>query len=162
MSDNASSPASSGVGDFDFLNGRWSVRSRRLKDVLVGSDEWLEFEGSVVNHSFFDGAGNWDEISFPSQGFKGTSFRLLNRETGEWSIYWANSLTGRIFTPTIGRFVDGRGDFYGDDEEAGRPIRVHFTWSDITPTSAVWQQEFSADGGQTWEPNWIMEFTRTG
>jgi hypothetical protein len=53
MSDNESSPAASGVGDFDF----------------------------------FDGAGNWDEISFPSQGFKGTSFRLLNRETGEWSIY---------------------------------------------------------------------------
>jgi hypothetical protein len=160
MSDHPSTNATGGVGDFDFLVGRWSVRSRRLRQPLAGRDEWLEFDGTAENRSFFDGAGNWDEISFPSQGFKGTSFRLLNRETGEWFIYWANSLSGRIFTPTIGRFEDGRGDFYGDDEEAGRPIRVHFTWSDITPTSARWQQEFSADGGRTWERNWIMEFTR--
>ncbi|HEY2887909.1 MAG TPA: hypothetical protein VGJ17_04790 [Candidatus Limnocylindrales bacterium] len=153
-----------GVGDFDFLNGRWTVRSRRLKDRLVGSDAWDAFEGEAWNHSFFDGAGNWDEISFPSQGFKGQSLRLLNRATGEWSIYWANSLTGTIFTPTIGRFegegAARRGDFYGDDEEGGRPIRVHFSWSDITPTSAVWAQEFSADGGATWERNWVMEFSR--
>lgn len=153
-----------GVGDFDFLNGRWSVKSRRLKDRLVGGDEWIEFEGEAWNHSFFDGGGNWDEISFPSQGFRGTSFRLLNRATGEWFIYWSNSLTGTIFTPTIGQFAgEGptrRGDFYGDDEEGGRPIRVHFTWSDITSTSAVWAQEFSADGGRTWERNWVMEFSR--
>lgn len=155
-----------GVGDFDFLNERWSVRSRRLAERLVGSKAWVEVEGEAWNHSFFDGAGNWDEISFPSQGFKGTSFRLLNRATGEWLIYWANNLTGAIFAPTIGRF-DGaggnrRGDFYGDDEDGGRPIRVHFTWSDITPTSAVWAQEFSADGGATWERNWVMEFSRIG
>jgi hypothetical protein len=161
MSDHQSTDdASCGVGDWDFLVGRWSVHSRRLKQPLVGSDEWLEFEGEAENHSFFDGAGNWDEISFPSQGFKGTSFRLLDRSSGEWSIYWANNLTGRIFTPTIGRFANGRGDFYGDDEEGGRPIRVHFSWSDITPTSAVWAQEFSADGGETWERNWVMTFTR--
>jgi len=150
----------SGVGDFDFLNGRWTVRSRRLRDRLVGSDDWDEFEGEAWNHSFFDGAGNWDEISFPSEGFKGTSFRLLDRETGEWSIYWANSTTGRIFTPTIGRFEKGVGDFYGDDEEGGRPVKVHFSWSDITETSALWQQSFSVDGGETWERNWVMAFTR--
>lgn len=153
-----------GVGDFDFLNGEWRVRSRRLRERLVGSDAWIEFEGSMVNHSFFEGAGNWDEVSFPSEGFNGQSLRLLNRATGEWFIYWANSLTGTIFTPTIGRFAgegpDRVGDFYGDDEEGGVPVRVHFTWSDITPTSAVWAQSFSTDGGVTWERNWVMEFSR--
>jgi hypothetical protein len=29
-----------------------------------------------------------------------------------------------------------------------------------TPDSCRWEQAYSADGGKTWETNWIMEFTR--
>jgi hypothetical protein len=149
-----------GVGDFDFLVGRWTVASRRLRHLFVGSDDWYDFQGTSECRSFFDGAGNFDEVAFPSEGFRGISLRLFDPATGDWSIYWANSITGRLFPPTIGRFAGGRGDFFGDDEEAGRPIRVHFTWSEITPTSARWEQEFSPDGGTTWESNWVMEFQR--
>jgi len=42
----------------------------------------------------------------------------------------------------------------------GRSIYVRFVWSGITATSCRWEQAFSADGGKTWETNWIMEFTR--
>jgi hypothetical protein len=38
---------------------------------------------------------------------------------------------------------------------------VHFIWSDITSISARWEQEFSVDGGQSWESNWVMECRRT-
>jgi hypothetical protein len=65
-----------------------------------------------------------------------------------------------LFPPVVGTFGDGRGDFYGDDTHDGKPIKARYIWSDITPASARWEQEFSADGGQTWESNWIMEFTR--
>lgn len=60
------------------------------------------------------------------------------------------------------RFRRGAGDFYGDDSYEGRPIRVHFTWHRLGPDAARWEQEFSADGGVTWELNWVMDFTRTG
>ena len=60
----------------------------------------------------------------------------------------------------MGRFEDGRGTFHGDDELDGKPIRVVFRWTDITPTSARWEQAFSADGGKTWETNWRMTMTR--
>ena len=33
-------------------------------------------------------------------------------------------------------------------------------WSDITPTTAHWEQSFSTDGGRSWETNWVAEFTR--
>ena len=59
------------------------------------------------------------------------------------------------------RFDNGVGTFFADDNLEGRPIRVRFLWSDITPSSARWQQAFSEDGGATWETNWVMDFERT-
>ncbi len=62
--------------------------------------------------------------------------------------------------PVKGKFADGVGTFCADDTLRGKPIRVRFTWSKITPTSARWEQAFSPDGGMTWEVNWAMEFRR--
>jgi hypothetical protein len=62
--------------------------------------------------------------------------------------------------PVVGKFSDGVGIFEGDDELDGKAIRVRFTWSDISATSARWEQAMSADGGQTWESNWVMLHTR--
>jgi hypothetical protein len=62
--------------------------------------------------------------------------------------------------PVKGRFVNGVGTFYTDDTLRGKPIKVRFTWSHITPTSARWEQAFSPDGGKTWEPNWLQRLER--
>jgi hypothetical protein len=35
-------------------------------------------------------------------------------------------------------------------------------WTSAGPDAARWEQAFSADGGKTWETNWIMDFTRSG
>lgn len=147
--------------DFDFLHGDWTVVNRRLVKWLVGSDEWEEFPGAHTCHGFFDGAGSFEEITFPSKGFSGSAYRVFNPDTKEWAIYWADSRTGTLQPPVFGSFHNGIGTFYGDDESAGTPVRVRYIWSKITPTSAQWEQAFSVDGEQTWETNWIMEFTRS-
>lgn len=59
-----------------------------------------------------------------------------------------------------GGFADGIGSFFADETFNGKPIRVRFLWSDITADSARWEQSFSSDGGETWEVNWVMNFTR--
>jgi hypothetical protein len=59
-----------------------------------------------------------------------------------------------------GRFVDGPGAFFGGDILNGQPIKVRFDWTPGEAT-ARWEQSFSYDGGQTWEPNWVMSFTRS-
>jgi hypothetical protein len=148
------------MNDFDFLIGSWNVLNRRLRTLFAGSDDWDTSPGTSTCQPIFNGAGNIDEIIFPTFGSHGFTLRLFDVEREEWSLYWASSRTGLLYPPVVGTFAGGRGDFYGDDTHDGKPIKVHFTWSDITPAAARWEQEFSADGGQTWESNWIMRFTR--
>src|SRR5690242_2289256 len=83
---------------------------------------------------------------------------LRSRE--RWSIYWTDSGRGVFDPPVVGRFTEGVGVFEGDDRHDGVPVRVRFIWSHDTPRTARWEQAFSADGGATWETNWIMSFTR--
>jgi hypothetical protein len=108
------------------------------------------------------GAANVDEVRFLEWGFTGLSVRLYNPETAEWSIYWASSRKGELaLPPVVGRFADGVGLFYSQESYEGRDITVRYKWSDITATTARWEQAFSADGGDTWETNWTADFTRT-
>jgi len=62
--------------------------------------------------------------------------------------------------PTIGEFKNGRGEFYNQETLNGRAIFVRFIISDITSTSARFEQAFSEDGGKTWEVNWIAVDTK--
>ena len=60
----------------------------------------------------------------------------------------------------VGGFQDGVGEFYNQEELDGRAIFVRFIFSDITPTAFRLEQAFSADGGKSWEANWIATFER--
>jgi len=149
--------------DFDFLPGRWRVANRRLTDPLdPGCDAWETFESSSDAHAILGGIGNADEFHVPATGYRGASLRLYDPADDVWRIWWASTARpGRLDPPVEGRFApDGTATFEGDDELDGVAIRVRFTWSEITATSARWEQGFSFDGGATWKPNWVMEFTR--
>jgi hypothetical protein len=62
---------------------------------------------------------------------------------------------GLLTPPSVGEFKNGRGEFYGTDTLRGRTILVRFAILDVTPESARFEQSYSADGGKTWELNWI-------
>ena len=148
------------VHGFDGLFGEWSVRNLRLKTRFAGGNDWDEFPGTMNVRPILGGAGNIDEIHFPTKGYTGATLRLFNHKTQEWSIYWTTDRTGVLDPPVAGPFEAGRGEFYGDDLDDGKPVRVRFIWSNITGNAARWEQAFSRDGGKTWEINWTMEFAR--
>ena len=151
------------MNDFDFLVGTWSVANRRLTKRLVGSDDWEEFPGESTAVKVWDGAANFDQIDFPTKGWRGLTLRLYDPAREEWSLYWSNSRDGLLgLPPVVGRFAeDGTGSFYADEEQEGQQVRVRYLWSGITDTTARWEQAFSPDGERTWETNWIMDMTRT-
>jgi hypothetical protein len=152
-----------GRRDFDFYYGRWQVRNERLRERLRGSDEWETFEAMQECHPILGGLGNLDDfVTDWSDGFRGMTLRLFNPQTQQWNIYWAGNRSGVLEPPVVGRFDDGVGVFFGDDQHQGQPVRVRFLWSDITARSAHWQQAFSIDDGRSWETNWHMYMTRCG
>lgn len=154
----------SGLRDFDFLVGEWRVHSRRLKERLAGSDEWIEFDGAITSRKLMEGYANVDDTVFnmPEGVYRGVAPRAYDPRTGQWAIWWIDGRNpfGDLDPPVKGRFVKGVGTFYADDTLRGQPIKVRFTWSHITPTSARWEQAFSADGGKTWETNWTQRLER--
>lgn len=147
--------------DFDFFFGDWDVAHRRRTAFLDPASEWREFGAVSRCWSLFGGAANIDEMDCSGEGFMGLTLRLFDRETEEWSLNWSSSRSGKLFPPVVGRFgADGRGEFHGDDEYDGRPLRVRFVWSGISADTALWEQAFSVDGGRNWLTNWTMRFTR--
>lgn len=150
--------------DFDFWMGRWNVHNRRLRERLAGCNAWDEFEATSVARPLLDGLGNEDEFRTDYEGgFVGMSFRFFDPEQKQWAIYWADSRRpGLLDPPVFGSFSGDTGVFEGTDTFDGRPILVRFTWSGVTTSTPRWEQAFSDDGGQTWETNWVMEFTPAG
>jgi hypothetical protein len=52
------------------------------------------------------------------------TLRTFDVDKHRWSVYWVSSKTGRLDTPVVGGFAGDRGEFYGDDEDGGRAVRV--------------------------------------
>jgi hypothetical protein len=152
-----------GQHDFDFEIGSWKIHLKRLLHPLTGSTAWVEYDGTSVTRSVWNGRSNVEEfeVDSPTGHIEGLTLRLYDPKAHQWSLYWANSRTGTMGgPPNVGEFKDGRGEFYSQDTLDGRTILVRYIWSGITPTSAHFEQSFSDDGGKTWEVNWITDQTR--
>ena len=153
----------SGAHDFDFLHGSWRIANERLRSRLTGSDEWERFEADAVCRPILAGLGKVFEFRPTGPGwagFEGASVRIFDPVTGLWSIYWADTAGCKLLPPVIGRFAAGLGEFFGDDQHEGRPVRVRFRWSSTDTDAPRYEQAFSVDGGATWETNWVTSFCR--
>jgi len=157
--------SASAVRDFDFLHGRWRVHHRRLKDRLVDSADWQEFEGTCVNWPTLEGAGNVDDnvLELPSGTYRAMSIRAFDPASNRWAIWWLDARFphGPLDPPMVGGFSeDGVGQFLADTTHGGTPIVMRFLWTGVASGTPRWEQAFSTDGGSTWEVNWVMTFER--
>ena len=146
--------------DFDYFIGGWITKQRRLKATGVGSKDWEEFPAVECLTRYLDGLATVDELYMPTKGKAGLTIRAFDPQKNQWSIYWVSSTTGQLDPdPVVGGFQGNHGEFYAQDEVDHRAVKVRYTWDKIDHDHARWQQAFSYDN-QTWETNWIGEFTR--
>jgi hypothetical protein len=151
-----------GQHDFDFEIGTWRTHVSRLQDPLTGSSTWVEYEGTSVVRTIWNGRANLVELQVegPAGGIEGLSLRLYDPRSHQWSLNFSNRAGGTLSPPTIGEFKNGRGEFFAQETLNGRAIFVRFVISNISRDSCRFEQAFSDDGGKTWEVNWIANDTR--
>jgi hypothetical protein len=129
---------SHGENDFDFFIGHWQVAHHRLQERL--DDNMLQL---------------------PDGPYRAVTLRTFDTDKQQWSIWWLDGrYPGQLDVPVVGRFDNGVGTFYADDNFNGKPIRVRFLWTQRGADQPRWEQAFSADAGANWETNWVMDFTR--
>ena len=152
-----------GSHDFDFELGKWKLKLKKLEHPLSGKQTWLELAGASTTRPLWDGKAQVEELEIdsPTAGhIEGMTVRLYSPTSHQWSLNWANAKTGRFDVPTVGEFKGNRGEFYDQEIFEGRTILVRYIWSNITKTSAHFEQSFSDDGGKTWESNFVADLQR--
>src|SRR4029079_14047824 len=93
----------------------WYVKNRkRVRPLVQGDDEWIEFEGQVEARPILGGVGNIDPFKAPDfpgrPGFEVFTLRLFEPETGLWRIWWASSIgTGLLDEAGLGRLGEHLG-----------------------------------------------------
>jgi len=153
-----------GRGDFDWELGTWTTRVRVLRNPLSGEPPmWATYEGTSVVKPLMSGRANFVELAVngTAGAIEGGSLRLYNPKSKQWSLNYASLGNGLLTAPVFGAFDGrGRGTFIGQDQLEGRTILVRFIITQPSANVAQFEQAYSADGGATWEANWIATDTR--
>jgi hypothetical protein len=154
--------AEPGQHDFDFAFGTWRTHIRRLKDPLSGSNDWAEYDGTHTIRKVWNGRANLGELEAdgPAGHIEAVSPRYFDPQTHLWRVSYASPRDGSLSSPVVGQFKDGRGEFYGEDTYKGREVLVRETYTPIDANTRRLEVAYSADGGRSWETNWIMTDTR--
>jgi hypothetical protein len=148
--------------DFDFFQGHWHLRNKKLVSRLNNCTEWTDFESTQAMYTVLNGIGNVDNFraTFDGEPFEGMTVRLFNPKTRLWSIYWADSNNGAFDPPVVGSFDNKIAHFFTKDVFNGQNIIVVFRWDARDENKPIWSQAFSNDNGGTWEWNWFMYMTK--
>ncbi|MEE9375546.1 MAG: hypothetical protein V3V04_04365, partial [Rhizobiaceae bacterium] len=147
-----------GVGDFDFLAGNWHIRHKRLKDGTKNA--WERFDSTATVHRVLGGMGSIEELRKTDGSYMGMGVRVWLPELKKWADHWTSADNGVVNAPQFGNFIDGDGVFITEEEVDGIKWQYRGMWDRITLENCRWHQSASKDGGNSWEWNWWMEWTR--
>ena len=157
-------PARDGSHDFDFLIGNWKAHVAGFPIALLVRTTGSSITASpIIRSSSIATPISKSSMSIIRRSICTSRRRrsVIQPDTRQWSIYLLDLDKGALsLPPVVGEFNGNRGEFYDQEQYKGRAILVRYVWLNISPKSARMEQSFSADGGKTWETNWICELSR--
>lgn len=151
-----------GQHDFDFNFGVWKTHIKRILNPLSGSTESMELNGTVTVRKVWGGRAQLEEIEAdgPKGHWEGLTLFVYDPKAQQWSQTFVSSAGGTFAGGLIGSFKNGVGELFTQDTFNLRSIFVRGRWSDITPNSHHFEEDYSDDGGTTWHPAFIANLTR--
>ena len=154
--------ARDGSHDFDFDLGVWHTEITRRLHPLAPSSESMQLSGTVTIRKVWGGKAQIEEIEAdgPKGHWEGMSLFLYDPAARQWSQTFLGAAAASFSPGFVGAFHDGKGELFQQDTLDGRAVLVRATWSDITPTSHKYQEDYSADGGKTWHASFTAIKTR--
>ena len=154
--------AADGQHAFDFHFGTWRTHILSRRSTASGGFHWVKMTGTVIDQPLWNGRANIEKIEAAGAGshFQGLTLFLYDAASGQWSQQYADSSDGIMTEPAYGKFSNGRGVLYSWNTSSAGRVLDRDTWSNATPNSYHFEIASSADGGRTWQTNFIAQLTR--
>jgi hypothetical protein len=136
---------------FDFWVGHWTLT-------------WVNADGKTAkgtNHivKILDGKVIQENFSDEEGKLKGMSLSVYNPTKKTWHQAWADSQGGYF---NFEGLADGQKRIFKTEMRAenGKKIMQRMVFYDIKPSSLTWDWESTADGGNTWQLLWRINYAR--
>lgn len=136
----------------DFWLGDWdaTVKARN-------GDRWVVAKGSNHVTAADNGCSIVEDFHADGPGapWTGRSVSQFSPKDGKWRQTWVDE--GNEYLSFAGGLEGKDFAFYGEPRN-GRQMRMVF--ANITPGGFSWRWEASADGGKSWAPQLLIDYTR--
>lgn len=151
-----------GSHDFDFALGSWTTEVTIIKDPFNKPDEQVHMRGTKVARPIWNGKGWIEEIGAdgPSGHWQGATIFLYDPAAHQWSQNYVDSSEGRMETPSVGEYRDGKLEFYSQESVDGRTMLLRGTWTVISKDLHTYEIARSIDGGRSWHTSFIARVRR--
>ena len=151
-----------GSHDFDFSRGRWTTELTIIKDPFNKPTEQIHLRGTKVARPVWNGKGWLEEIAAdgPNSHWQAANLFLYDPVAGQWSENYVDSSVGRMESPGIGGYRDGKLEFYSVESVGGRSMLVRGTWTIMSKDLHSYEVARSIDGGRSWHTSFIARVSR--
>lgn len=151
-----------GSHDFDFSRGSWTTELTIIKDPFDKPNEQIHLRGTKVARPVWNGKGWLEEIAAdgPNSHWQAANLFLYDPVAGQWSENYVDSSVGRMESPGIGGYRDGKLEFYSVESVGGRSMLIRGTWTIMSKDLHSYEVARSIDGGRSWHTSFIARVSR--
>jgi hypothetical protein len=147
-----------GSHDFDFSLGKWTTELTIIKDPFNKPQEQIHKRGTKVARPVWGGKAWLEEIQ--ADGWQAANLFLYDPIAHQWSENYVDSSVGRIESPAIGGWRDGKLEFYSQEFIDGRAMLIRGTWTIMSKDLHSYEVARSIDGGRSWHTSFIAKVMR--